>query len=332
MTASAPGKIILFGEHAVVGGEPAVATCLSLRTWCRAQRTAEAVLHLELASLSRGQVVCTWPLSRLEALGAVHGVTARSLPELTPGLLAELREASQEGCSTLTHDEAKGVSAFLMLALVCRVQGRGLTARVWSDLPVGAGLGSSAAFSASVCGALTRVGGMRFCGEDKTPCGGAPCAACKEGLNGWTYHAERVLHGSPSGIDNSVAIYGGALSFVKGKGISVLPAMPLLPLLLVDTRVGRSTQALVAGVLKRKEEYPAVMQPTLAAIGHISQTAIKLFGEDYVPRADMLRQLGTLIDMNQGLLECIGVSHSSIRQVINATAPCKLLLCAILLR
>jgi mevalonate kinase len=330
VTASAPGKIILFGEHAVVSGEPAVATCVSLRTWCRVERAAEEVVQLELASLGggAGPLRCTWPLAAVRELAAEQGLGGGALPELSPVLQEALVVLASRCGAVVSEEHARGVAAFLLLFTVFGAgRSGGVAAHVWSTLPVGAGLGSSAAFSASVCGALSRWAGVRFCEQNQAACEAAPCAACRAALNERTFLAERVLHGSPSGIDNSVAVHGGALSFVRGRGVVVLPAMPLLPLLLVDTGVPRSTQALVSGVLRRRDTFPEVMGPALAAIGHISRSAIALFGGaeagETAGRAAMLQQIGTLIDMNQGLLECIGVSHPSIRQVINATAPCK---------
>ena len=331
VTASAPGKIILFGEHAVVGGEPAVATCVSLRTWCQVRRlpAGEAEeLRVELESLGGpAPARLVWPLARVREAGARHGVVGGvgPLPELSPELLATLRTLAGEGGAAVSEEHGKGVAAFLLLFLLGGAgSSAAAAARVWSTLPVGAGLGSSAAFSAAVCGALARAAGLRFCGAGAAPCGATPCASCRAALNERTFLAERVLHGSPSGIDNSVAVHGGALSFVRGRGIVPLAAMPLLPLLLVDTGVPRSTQALVAGVLRRREAFPEVMGPALSAIGGISRAAIALLdGSGEAGREAMLQRLGTLIDMNQGLLECIGVSHASIRQVINTTAPCE---------
>lgn len=56
-------------------------------------------------------------------------------------------------------------------------------------------------------------------------------------VNKWAFAGEKVIHGTPSGIDNSVSAYGGALHFVKGHQPVELSAVPRLRILLVNTKV-----------------------------------------------------------------------------------------------
>ncbi len=70
-----------------------------------------------------------------------------------------------------------------------------------SELPIGAGLGSSAAYATSLAGALAS-----FIGESR-----------RDVINEWAFAAEKILHGTPSGVDNAVSCHGGALKFSSGK-------------------------------------------------------------------------------------------------------------------
>lgn len=101
----------------------------------------------------------------------------------------------------------------------------GLDVRVVATLPAGAGLGSSAAYSVSLAAALlTHVHAI----QPPSPVDHAsslshppPAVQCKPSgsvcmwseqdlntINKWGFEAEKLIHGQPSGIDNSVSTLG----------------------------------------------------------------------------------------------------------------------------
>ena len=115
----------------------------------------------------------------------------------------------------------------------------GIDIFIYSQLPFGAGLGSSAAFSVCIAaGLLTCCGAITVCnkeeansdmkshhlpeimleylkergeGELLTDAVGSCGEYCKEELeliNKWSYEAETIVHGTPSGIDNSISVFG----------------------------------------------------------------------------------------------------------------------------
>lgn len=88
---------------------------------------------------------------------------------------------------------------------------------VRSNLPVGAGLGSSASYSVCVATALLQLNGYLSAGT------GLDVAAQRDLVNQWAFQAEKVIHGNPSGIDNTVSTLGGAVMFKKGEKIEPLP-------------------------------------------------------------------------------------------------------------
>jgi len=101
-----------------------------------------------------------------------------------------------------------------------------------STLPIGAGLGSSASFSA--CAATTilllhqRISVPPLPRPTRLPHEGNPghihishqgrraiAPNVAEEVNRWAFVAEKILHGNPSGVDNSVAVFGGALAYTR---------------------------------------------------------------------------------------------------------------------
>ena len=85
----------------------------------------------------------------------------------------------------------------------------------------------------------------------------------------------------------------------------------------VNTNVERNTKDLVAKVRAKYEKYPSIVAPVLESIHSVSQqflAALSTDGNLDVP------QMEDLIDINQGLLETLGVSHFSLRKIINIFA------------
>lgn len=79
-----------------------------------------------------------------------------------------------------------------------------------SDLPIGAGLGSSASFSSCLAaGFLTLFDFIQTpkCSENESN-KGIWSKHDLELINKWAYFGEKIIHGNPSGVDNSVATFG----------------------------------------------------------------------------------------------------------------------------
>lgn len=107
-----------------------------------------------------------------------------------------------------------------------------------SNIPVGAGLGSSSAFSVSLAGALLKC----FLGTKPD----------NQLINKWAFQSEKQFHGKPSGIDNNIATAGGTLIF-KDNSIRQAHNMRLTKIILVDTKVKRNTKTLVSGTIARRK-------------------------------------------------------------------------------
>nr|XP_006126799.1 mevalonate kinase isoform X1 [Pelodiscus sinensis] len=191
---------------------------------------------------------------------------------------------------------------------------------VWSELPVGAGLGSSAAYSVCLAAALL------------TACGAIGCPLKEEKyiarwpeeeldlINQWAFRGEQVIHGKPSGVDNSVATWGGVLRFQSGK-ITLLKRVPTLRILLTNTKVSRSTRTLVAGVKDKILKFPAIMNPVLASIDAISNECENVLEAIALsPSQKYYLVLEELVDINQHHLNVIGVGHTSLDRVCQVTA------------
>lgn len=311
---SAPGKVILHGEHAVVHGKVALAVALNLRTFLRLQPHSNGKVNLNLPNIG---IKRAWDVARLQLLDTSfleHGDVSEKVEKLKE--VAGL----PEDCA---DRERLAVLAFLFLYLsICRKQSAlpSLDIAVWSELPTGAGLGSSAAYSVCLAAAL-----LTLCEEIPNPrTGGEPAsrwtAEDLEVINQWAFQGERVIHGNPSGVDNAVSTWGGALRYQQGK-ISPLQRPPALKILLTNTNVPRSTKALVLGVRNRLLKFPEIVAPLLTSMDAISLECERVLGEMAAagPAPEHYLVLEELIDMNQHHLNALGVGHASLDQLCRVT-------------
>ena len=328
-TASAPGKAILIGEHAVVYGTRSIAIAIDLRcevTLATAEDADDAEVTLRLASL---RTTCRWKLATLQALARQHIVLATDgsvvaphdepATPCTPALREALRALLPPAVRGDGGEDAvrAAAEAFLFLYVsLCAPRGRPPQRAVAdASLPIGAGLGSSAAYSVALVAAMH--GWRAHCArEDRAP--SAPLDARERAwVNAWAFESERLLHGRPSGVDNAVSAFGGSLAFQEGE-VAPLGATPALPLLLVNTRVPRNTKALVAGVRERREALPAAFDHIFGAVHELARSCEALFrSADAADAAACGARLGALVELNHALLRALGVSHAALERVVD---------------
>lgn len=168
-----------------------------------------------------------------------------------------------------------------------------------SDLPPGCGLGTSAACSVAFTAALLEH--LDFQYE-------------KEKINYYAFEGEKVSHGTPSGIDNTISTYGGLLLYVKKDKpvIQSLENPPNLVFVLIDTGIPRNTKQAVLSVAKLFKKH-SIIGSVMDVIGDIVNTAWTEFqkGEN----ADV-QTIGELMNINHGLLSALGVSSAKIEEIV----------------
>ncbi|NWZ81600.1 KIME kinase, partial [Poecile atricapillus] len=319
LTVSAPGKVILHGEHAVVLGKVALAVALDLRTFLRLRPSAEGRVSVSLPGVGFGR---SWDTPDLQALrGRIAGKAGRGTA--VPGHVEQL-DALREFAGIAagaSAPESLATLAFLYMCLAISAKDvPSMDILVCSELPMGAGLGSSAAYAVCLAAALLMVCGAISCPLQE----GEPTARWTEEeltlINSWAFRGEQVIHGNPSGVDNAVGTWGGALRYQAGK-ITPLKRVPTLRILLSNTKVPRSTKVLVAGVKEKILKFPAIMNPVLDSIGAISQecqNVLEAMPEN--PSPEHYPVLEEFFDINQHHLNVLGVGHPSLDRLCQVTA------------
>jgi mevalonate kinase len=260
--ATAPGKIILFGEHAVVYGRPAIAA----------------------------------PVNQLRATAVVKNSSFDGVRLSAPDLNRDywLREVE--------YDDPLARAVRVLLEAADLVNPPNLEISVKSEIPIASGLGSGAAMAAAVIRALAQHLDLANLNNN-------------ESISKLTYKVEKMLHGNPSGIDNTVVVYEQPVYFVRHQPenhIETLAIKREMLFLIADSGIASSTKEVVADVrrlwLAEKEHLKQIFD----SCGHIAQAAKEAI------RAGDEKQLGRLMNDNHKLLVQMRVSSKELDRLVLA--------------
>ncbi len=167
--------------------------------------------------------------------------------------------------------------------------------RITSKIPVASGLGSGAAVAVATIRALSSFLGQPL-GDDQV------CSLA--------FEIEKLHHGTPSGIDNTVITYAKPVYFIKGQPIEILSPTASFTLLIADTGVSKATSETVAQVraawLANPSEYDAIFNN----IGEITRAARSAI------TAGNLKLFGQLMDQNQNQLSEMDLSSPELDKLI----------------
>lgn len=173
--------------------------------------------------------------------------------------------------------------------------------RIWlgGNLKAASGVGASAASCAAIAHALNEEFGLDF--DD-------------ERINEIAYEGEKGYHGTPSGIDNTAAVFGGLIWFMKKTEGNVMEKMKAKPFRIVIGNTGKtsSTKEVVDDVRKLKETDEKSFAQIL---GRYEKLALE--AKDALLKND-LKKVGHLMDENHGLLQKINVSCSELDEMVLA--------------
>ncbi|MBN1890542.1 MAG: mevalonate kinase [Thermoflexales bacterium] len=255
IASSAPGKIILLGEHAVVYGQPALAAPVT-------QARAEA--RVRLAPRGSGCTIRATDMGRTLRLAQAAG---------DEPLAAAVR-------GTLAHVQATEPD---------------VTITIHSTIPIAGGLGSGAAVSTALVRALAAHLGH---------------ALDDEAVSALVFEVEKLYHGTPSGIDNSVVVYARPVYFVKGQPIETFLIGRPFSLAIGDTGIPSPTHLAVGEVRAAWQADPERYERQFRHMGSTVRMA-----RSAIERGD-LNALGAFMDSNHALLQELGVSCAALDSLV----------------
>ena len=269
VTSSAPGKVYLFGEHAVVYGEPAVPCAIERRARVTAEEIDEGlVVHAEDLQLD--------------------GFTVEYVGDDTATPDVDAENSLVEAATGYVNEAVAQVRA------AADAPDTGFEIWIESDIPLGAGLGSSAAVACAAIDAGCRELGVELPAEE---------------IADRAYQVERAVQdGEASRADTFCSAMGGAVR-VEGDDCRRVEGVGNLPFVIGYDGGAGDTGKLVAGVRELRAEY-GFAADTVETIGDIVRE-----GETVLGSGDT-ETLGELMDFNHGLLAALGVSSRSLDTMV----------------
>jgi len=178
-----------------------------------------------------------------------------------------------------------------------RRSNRGLLVNVDCEIPVGAGLGSSASTTVAIISAVAASNRIELSRKEIFELAFVP---------------ENFLHGKPSGVDQATCIYGGTIQFNRPSDVKTVRLKEKPIILVCDTGIHHETRTLVGGVFRKSQREKKDFRNYLAQVREISNGVAKALREGDID------DLGDLMFRNHELLQRIGVSHPKLDRLVDA--------------
>ncbi|WP_287586614.1 mevalonate kinase [Candidatus Borrarchaeum sp.] len=284
ITSSTPGKTHLIGEHAVVYGEPAIIISVGKRAYISAEKSESVKIYAQDINQS-GE----FSISELKEF-------AEKLQQLWDNCFETKDFAPLY--SLLKNEHLGHIKAMIAKTMAELDINTPFRLKIYSEIPIGSGLGSSAALSVAVPKALSELFRKNLTLEE---------------INQIAYKIESLAHGTPSGGDNSICCYGGALWFKKGTPNVIEPLhldFTMKNFVLVFTGIPKlTTGELVSNVRSLDPEYRDMRIKQLGAYTYEMR--------DCLTEQNFTR-IKELMNLAQELLAELGVSIEAIDEIHNA--------------
>jgi mevalonate kinase len=177
---------------------------------------------------------------------------------------------------------------------------RGVQLTFGGDLCCVSGIGASAAQTVSLARAIAQA---------------VPLDLTEDEINAAGYEGEKGYHGTPSGIDNTAATFGGLLRFQRTDADPIFEKKKLkepIRIVYASTGITSSTTEVVGDVRARKEQDPEWFDGLLQRYLALVPKAEKALEEGDV------EELGKLLDENHTLCQELTVSCKELDDLVDA--------------
>ena len=280
---SAPGKVILLGEHAVVYNKLGIATSIDKRAYVTVSPAKESVT-IESKNLNLRKSLSEEELFKL--LREIENLKIE---------LKDKTKAKETSKKIKKIGRDKLLASFFVIAKLAERFGfHGLEISIDSKVPKNLG-SSSSVFAAIVLG-VSALSGKEL---------------SKKEISNIANEGDIVTHGGlPSGIDANTVTYGGYLTYRKNKGSEPLDINFKIPLLIIDSGEPAKTGETVPYINKLSQEKPELVEDILDKLDKISQLGLETM------KSRNLEEMGRLMTNFYWELKKLDISTPKLDEII----------------
>ena len=195
-------------------------------------------------------------------------------------------------------DDPLGVGAAIVLILQqLEIRDRNFSIRVHTRLPRAMGLGSSAAIAVALTRAFSDA--MNLDVDDQR-------------VNAIAFECEKLAHGTPSGVDNTLSTYAEPMLFSNDGDLQITPLdlREAPPVLIACSNDVGLTREQVAGVRTRRDQASDRYESLFDEIDQISVAGAKLL------QSRNYEELGLAMNVCHGLLNAMEVSTPELEHMV----------------
>ena len=275
---SAPGKIILFGEHAVVYDKLGISCAIGKRCTVKISPYEKEGVFIQAKDLNLKKFIGKEKLFNFLKL------------------LTTFKNQKKFSQIKKIYEKDKLTPSFFVVGNIFKKYGfKKIKIEIRSEIPKN--LGSSSAVFAAIS-----LGVSKILGKNLT----------KKEISNFAFLGDIIAHGgTPSGIDNNTVTFGGYLKYKKSKGIKPLNIDFKIPLLIVDSGEKAKTEKTVSFIRSQREENPDFVNSVLDSLENISKEALKsLTNKDF-------ENLGKLMFEYYRELEKLNISTARLDKIID---------------
>jgi mevalonate kinase len=272
VTVSAPGKITLLGEHAVVYGKPALVSAIDRRLYVTMEERADSAIRVSALDLH------------------------------IPGLILTFKEGSKDYLIETDYDRIVDAMSYVKKAIEISSKHlgskSGVNVTIRSEMPVGAGLGTSAAIAVGTIAAYTRLLGHELSLDEIARLG---------------HMTELEVQGAASPMDTAISTLGGTILIRPTRTRPQIEKVPLgapLPSVVGYTEREARTADLLKRVRALRDAAPKVVDSVRGPSASVVEE-----GRTALAKGDLVG-MGRLMSVNHGLLEALGVSSRRLNDMV----------------